>query len=109
MSGQGRGPENSNWRGGEAGYAALHYRVRNARGKATGHQCVRCPRPARDWAQVHTEDGTDIWADYVPMCRSCHMAYDRDSRPWLYAPSLEQEAKRKAAAAAANRARRVQP
>jgi hypothetical protein len=31
---------------------------------------------ARDWAQVHGTDGTDVWADYVPMCRKHHIAYD---------------------------------
>lgn len=60
--------------------ATWHKRVRRARGKASAQQCVRCPAQAYDWAQVHTEDGTDIWADYVPLCRSCHIRYDRDAR-----------------------------
>lgn len=54
----------------------LHRRVRETRGHASGHDCVRCGRQAREWAQIHTEDGLDIWADYVPMCHSCHRRYD---------------------------------
>jgi hypothetical protein len=73
---------------------AIHDRIRAARGPASAHQCVRCPDQAHDWAQIHTEDGRDIWADYVPMCRACHMAYDSDSRPWLYAPTAESEERR---------------
>ena len=57
-------------------YDMLHRRVRETRGKATEHACVRCDAQAREWAQLHTEDGLDIWADYVPMCVSCHRRYD---------------------------------
>ena len=61
---------------GPASYEALHKRLRKARGKAIEHQCVRCPSQAIQWAQVHGEDGTDVWTDYVPMCISCHLRYD---------------------------------
>jgi hypothetical protein len=33
-------------------------------------------KQARDWARIHTEDGEDVWSDYVPLCRPCHIAYD---------------------------------
>jgi hypothetical protein len=66
-------------------YGAKHKRLRKARGKASAHQCVKCDNAALDWAQVHTEDGTDPWADYVPMCRSCHLGYDYDAR-WSEEP-----------------------
>jgi len=59
-----------------ADYAAIHARMGRERGKASQHQCVGCPAPARDWAQVHTEDGSDIWTDYLPLCCRCHMRYD---------------------------------
>jgi hypothetical protein len=62
--------------GDASSYAMLHRRVRAAQGKASGHSCVRCGGHAREWAQVHTEDGLDIWADYVPLCHSCHKRYD---------------------------------
>src|SRR5215831_19553254 len=57
-------------------YSTLHTRLRTQRGLAAEHQCVRCPAQVRDWARVHTENGEDIWTDYVPLCRSCHIAYD---------------------------------
>jgi hypothetical protein len=59
----------------------LHRRVRTRRGKASGHPCVKhaeigVTKPARDWAQIHGTDGLDLWADYVPLCKSCHVRYD---------------------------------
>ncbi len=56
-------------------------KVRRTRGLASGHLCVRCiedgiSKQAQDWALVHGETGMDPWADYVPLCRSCHKKYD---------------------------------
>jgi hypothetical protein len=66
------------WKGDQVGYQALHCRIRKARGKASQHKCsAECGRQAYDWAQIHTESGFDVWADYVPLCRRCHIAYDR--------------------------------
>jgi hypothetical protein len=62
-------------------YRANHRRLARERGPARLHQCVRCPAQAAEWAQVHTEDGSDPWADYVPMCRRCHVIYDRAGKP----------------------------
>lgn len=61
---------------GHSFHGAVHQRLNRIRGSATAQQCVRCPSQARDWAQVHTEDGSDIWSDYVPLCRRCHHTYD---------------------------------
>lgn len=66
--------------------AARHRRLHRARGPASLHHCVRhleagLHKQAFDWAQLHTEDGMDVWADYVPLCRSCHIRYDADARP----------------------------
>ena len=61
-------------------YWANHNRVHRILGSATVHQCVRCPRQAQEWAQIHTEDGTDPLTDYVPMCVSCHRLYDSINR-----------------------------
>lgn len=63
------------------GYSALHWRVRQVRGRASDYPCVRCSeygvgRRARHWATIHGTDGTDPFADYVPMCQQCHFAYD---------------------------------
>jgi hypothetical protein len=62
-------------------YSRMHRKVRKLRGPASAQLCVRCiengaDKQAHDWAQVHTEDGLDPWADYVPLCRSCHEIYD---------------------------------
>jgi hypothetical protein len=69
-----------------AGYNALHKRVTYHRGPASQHQCVRCPAQAAEWATVHGEDGTDPWADYVPMCHPCHVHYDDPARHWRGKP-----------------------
>jgi hypothetical protein len=55
--------------------------MRRVRGRAADQLCARCAedgtgKPARDWATVHGESGEDPWADYVPLCRACHIAYD---------------------------------
>ncbi len=60
-------------------WAAKHKRLRKVRGRAADHPCVKCSAQARDWAQIHTEDGTDPWADYVPLCRKCHLNYDYEA------------------------------
>lgn len=63
------------------GYMNLHRRVRRLRGKAAEHACVRCAengteKRAYHWAQIHGTDGKDPWADYMPLCVSCHRRYD---------------------------------
>jgi hypothetical protein len=67
-------------------YDYRHDLVMNARGKARDQKCVRCAengtdRQAKEWAQVHTETGDDPWADYVPLCKPCHVAYDGNYPP----------------------------
>ena len=91
--------QNPAWKGTEASYTAKHARVRRRRGLASTHECVRCledgkHRQANDWAMVHGETGDDVWADYVPMCHSCHMIYDG-----VKPPSLSPEARARQIAA----------
>lgn len=59
-----------------ADYFRNHGRVYAARGKASARDCARCDMPAKDWAQVHDTDGTEV-THYIPLCRSCHLRYDR--------------------------------
>src|SRR5215469_1092240 len=59
-------------------YTAIHQRLRAKRGPASSHQCASCDDQAANWAQIHTEDGTDIWADYVALCVPCHLRYDNN-------------------------------
>jgi hypothetical protein len=62
-------------------YLKKHKRVYRERGKAASFSCVKHAElgqevQARDWAQIHETDGEDPWADYIPLCRSCHLKYD---------------------------------
>lgn len=66
---------------------ARHARVYQARGSAQEQPCARHLElgvyvPAMDWAQIHSEDGMDPWADFVALCRSCHIRYDKDARAY---------------------------
>ncbi len=71
-----KGEDNSSWKGSEATYAAYHYRVQSARGKAD--HCESCGRSddgiAYDWAN-QTGNYEDV-NDYKQMCRSCHFKKD---------------------------------
>lgn len=59
-------------------YRRMHRLVNRQRGPARVHDCSRClVRKAHVWAQVHTETGLDPWADYLPLCKSCHCIYDQ--------------------------------
>ncbi|AET09804.1 hypothetical protein [Gordonia phage GTE5] len=65
-----------NWTGDQASYSARHQRLRAIRGSASQFQCVDCQSPAVDWSQVTGSTGLDVYKDYAPRCRSCHMSYD---------------------------------
>ena len=83
------GPEHAAWRGDDAGYAAVHQRLKRIRGKASDHEC-ECGSPAKHWAYDHTCPN-EKWATrrgrevpystdlnhYQPMCLPCHVAIDR--------------------------------
>lgn len=85
------GAGNPCYRGDNIGIAAAHDRVRAAKGHARDHLCVDCGGPALDWALSHDAEETfeakttahgrfyslDV-DDYMPMCRRCHIHYDRD-------------------------------
>lgn len=70
------GERNSAWKGDQAKYAALHYRVQRARGKAS--KCDVCGYTGSDrtyeWANL-TKNYADVM-DYKQMCKSCHSTYD---------------------------------
>ena len=70
------GANNSSWKGDDAGYAALHYRVQKVRGKAV--KCDVCGHSDSDrkyeWANL-TKNYADVM-DYKQMCQSCHATYD---------------------------------
>ena len=75
-----RGPRNSSWRGDNATYKALHYRVYSERGNP--RECSRCghsdPESRYEWANL-TGNYSDV-NDYERMCVSCHRRYDAARR-----------------------------
>ena len=73
----------------------MHSRLRRERGRAAECDCVECADRALDWAQIHGTTGRDIWRDYQPMCRKCHMAYDYDAR-WSPEDRAARAARRRA-------------
>lgn len=74
------GPACRMWKGESAGYTALHYRVRDARGAPSA--CERCgtddPNTRYEWANL-TGNYADV-ADYERMCCRCHRRYDASRR-----------------------------
>lgn len=76
------------WVGDAACYNTVHRRIRKQRGSASGYECSTCFSEALDWAYDHRDpremrdDATGMPystdpAHYVPMCRKCHIAFDR--------------------------------
>ena len=65
-------------------YFAKHSKVKHTRGPASQFLCADgCGRQAQDWATIHGhDDGLDLWADYQPMARRCHMLYDGNLLCW---------------------------
>lgn len=62
-------------------YSTLHWRLRAYRGPAKRLKCTHCAergisKQALDWARLHDTDGESIH-DYIPLCRKCHIAYDK--------------------------------
>ncbi len=82
-----RGADHPNWRGDEISYRQAHFRVIDARGPATEHECRRCGGQAQQWAYDHLDIDEKFNAagevystdpdHYIPMCRSCHVLFDR--------------------------------
>lgn len=70
------GENNDSWRGDNAGYAALHYRVYKKRGNPM--KCEKCGTRDKDkryqWANM-TGKYEDV-NDYKRLCQSCHAKFD---------------------------------
>jgi hypothetical protein len=68
--------KNSSWKGDDASYGALHYRVEKERGKPCS--CIMCNTTdiskRYEWANL-TGNYQNI-DDYVRMCVSCHRKFD---------------------------------
>jgi hypothetical protein len=77
-----KGAGSPNWVGDAISHKSMHARVIQIRGAARTHRCLFCAEreltvPALDWAQLNHAKGLDI-ADYIPLCRKCHLRYDLD-------------------------------
>ncbi|BBX69012.1 hypothetical protein MPSYJ_24730 [Mycolicibacterium psychrotolerans] len=86
------GQQHPNWRGDDASYNAIHYRLRSARGSARDHPCVDCEQPAKHWSFSGCEAEKPRRRDaagrvvsppycchpehYEPRCVSCHLRKD---------------------------------
>lgn len=67
---------NTSWKGDNVTYAAFHYRVQSARGKADHcEECGKIDNAVFDWANM-TGNFNDVM-DYKMMCRSCHFKFDK--------------------------------
>ncbi len=75
-----QGKNNPCWRGDNAKYHALHYRVRKENG--TPQYCEICKTMSKnkkyEWANM-TGDYKNI-KDYKRMCAKCHRIYDKNRR-----------------------------
>ena len=80
-----KGAVHPNWTGADATYNAVHFRLRNERGKAADHPCFYCGGDAKQWALIH-DRGKSLFShegpysvdlmDYEAMCVPCHKAMD---------------------------------
>lgn len=74
-----RGAKNTAWKGGAAGYAALHLRVSAERG--TPSLCEHCrATDARRFEWASLTGRYDDVNDYVRLCCSCHHRMDGHAR-----------------------------
>lgn len=79
---------NHMWKGDEAGYKALHLRVKAERGRPS--RCGACeeddPNGRYEWANL-TGDYANVY-DYVRLCVTCHRRVDAHRRSELGAKTL---------------------
>jgi hypothetical protein len=77
QKGQWTGEKNPNWKGDSAGYFSIHGWVIRQKGKAD--HCTKCGTTTAkryEWANVDHQYRRNL-DDYIPMCQSCHMRYDK--------------------------------
>lgn len=71
----------ANFAGDDVGYVGLHTWVRSRLGKAT--KCSQCGK-SHDrihWANISQEYKRDL-SDWMQLCPSCHIAYDKRTGGW---------------------------
>lgn len=78
---QGFGEDNTNWKGGRIGYEGVHAWLERDYGKPQ-----RCDNPncqykktiRWDWALIHGKKYERKRENFMRLCRSCHIKYDRN-------------------------------
>jgi len=82
------GESSHHWKGPEATYSSIHYRIRKLYGSAENHDCIDCGGMAAQWSydgldpeqRFDPDKGcayTHNLEHYAPRCIPCHVAYDR--------------------------------
>lgn len=85
------GEKNASWRGDDATYAALHSRVRAARGAPAG--CEACGETDGRFEWANQTGNYASVADYKSMCVKCHKAFDAGRRQSTGKPTSKHVAK----------------
>jgi hypothetical protein len=93
----------SAWRGNDIGYAAMHDRVKTARGAASDHLCIDCGDAAAHWSYDHLDPEERLQPDgrrghpyslkiehYQPRCAGCHARFDHANKGGLSAEAVAQ-------------------
>lgn len=72
-----KGEYHYEWKGGEAGYDALHDWITKEQGRARDKECAYCGSTSNVvWANVSREYKREL-DDWIPLCTVCHFKYDR--------------------------------
>ena len=66
-----------NWKGDKTGYGGMHDWVRKWKGNANNcENCGRTDRKRYEWANIDHQYKR-ILDDYISLCKSCHLEYDK--------------------------------
>jgi len=71
-----RGKKHHFWKGEKAAYSSIHDWIRAKKGNANEYKCLHCDKQAKDWANVDHLCSRNL-EDYLPLCRKCHIEYDK--------------------------------
>ena len=71
-----RGKRHHAWKGDNAAYSSIHEWIREKKGKASTYKCEHCDKQASDWSNIDHLLSRDL-DDYIPLCRKCHIKFDK--------------------------------
>lgn len=70
-----KGTKSKRWKGDDVSYRELHKWLRKEKG--VPKICEHCGKKASDWANIDGLYRRNL-EDFIPLCRSCHIKYDRN-------------------------------